>query len=209
MNDPLSYIIDRWDLQRASWEWMPIQIPNSSRTDLAKLFAELGYRKGAEIGTGRGTYAGRLARYNPMCRIYCIDPWETYDGLRDWTDADVLNEHWIAAKARLAQYPEVRIIRKYSMDALEKYPDNSLDFVYIDANHTFPYMAEDLFYWSKKVKPGGIVSGHDYLKQTRKDGMVQVREVVDAYTEAFDINSWFVVDECTLKRAGSFFWVKP
>lgn len=187
---------------------MPIYIPNSNRTDLAKLFAELSYRYGAEIGTGRGTYAGTLSRHNPKCRIHCIDPWDTYDGLRDWTDQDVLNEHWIAAKARLGRFPEVRIFRKYSMDAVRKYPDNSLDFVYIDANHAFPYIAEDIFYWEKKVRPGGIVSGHDYLKVPRKDGQIQVREVVDAYTAAFNIRKWFVVDECTLKRCGSFFWVK-
>ena len=208
MKSPQSYIIDKWDLKNATQSWMPIQIPNTNRTDLAKLFGELGYRKGAEIGTGRGTYAGTLARHNPTCRIYCVDPWETYDGLRDWTDADVLYEHWVAACSRLSRFPEVRIIKQYSMDALKRFDDNSLDFVYIDANHTFPYVAADVFFWEKKVRPGGIVSGHDYLKTTRKDGLVQVREVVDAYTEAFKIRQWFVVDECTLKRCGSFFWVK-
>ena len=207
MIDPLGHIIDKWNLRQASWEWMPIQIPNSSRTDLAKLFRELDYRSGAEIGTARGTYAINLARHNPKCRIYCIDPWETYDGLRDWTDADVLNEHWIAAKSRLAKYPEVRIVKKYSMDALKKFDDNSLDFVYIDANHLFPYVAEDIFYWSKKVKPGGIVSGHDYLYGSKKG--FHVTGVVKGYTEAFKIKPWFVVDECTNDRAGSFFWVKP
>jgi predicted O-methyltransferase YrrM len=209
MADPLGYIIDKWDLRYPlSQTFMPIQIPGTNRTDLAKLFGELGYRKGAEIGTSVGSYAIVLARHNPKCRIYCVDPWETYDGLNDWTDANRLNEHWIAAKSRLGQYPEVQIIKKYSMDAVKDFGDNSLDFVYIDANHEFPYVAEDIFYWAQKVKPGGIVSGHDYLKVPRKDGLVQVREVVDAYTEAFKIRKWFVVDECTLKRAGSWFWVK-
>jgi hypothetical protein len=94
------------------------------------------------------------------------------------------------------------------MDALEGFPDNSLDFVFIDGNHSFPYVAEDIFYWEKKVRPGGIVSGHDYLDVPRKDCVIQVREVVDAYTEAFKIKKWFIVDECSKKRCGSFFWVK-
>ena len=209
MIDALGYIIDKWDLRYStSQTWMPIYIPNSSRTDLAKLFCELGYRKGVEVGTARGSNAITLARHNPKCRIYCVDSWETYDGLNDWTDAKRLNEHWITAKARLGAFPEVRIIKKYSMDAVKKFDDNSLDFVYIDANHEFPYVAEDIFYWAQKVKPGGIVSGHDYLTVPRKDGIVQVREVVDAYTEAFKIKKWFVVDECSQKRCGSFFWVK-
>jgi hypothetical protein len=38
------------------------------------------------------------------------------------------------------------------MDALNDFEDDSLDFVYIDGNHEFPYVAEDLFHWSKKVR---------------------------------------------------------
>ena len=208
MNDPLSYIIDKWGLKYAPKSSMPIQIPNTTRKDLARLFAELDYRKGAEIGTGRGSYATILARYNPKCRIYCIDPWETYNGLSDWTNQSVLNEHFTSAKSRLSKFPEVRIIKKYSMDALKKFPDNSLDFVFIDANHAFPYVAQDVYFWSQKVRPGGIVSGHDYLKVPREDGHVQVREPVSAYVEAFNIKTWFVVDEGSAKRCGSWFWVK-
>jgi len=206
--DPVGYIIDKWGLKHAPMSSMPIIIPNSNRKDLAGLFAELGYRKGAEIGTGRGSYALILRKRNPECRIYCIDPWETYDELKDWPDQNVLNEHLISAKARFSHFPEVSIIRKYSMDALSDFPDNSLDFVYIDGNHSFPYVAEDIFFWEKKVKPGGIVSGHDYLKVPRTDCVIQVREVVDAYAEAFKIRKWFVVDECSAKRCGSWFWVK-
>ena len=208
MKEPTGYIIKKWGLQNASGWRMPIQIPNTTRKDLAKLFAELGYRKGAEIGTSKGSYASILARCNPECEIYCVDPWETYNDLTDWTDEVVLNEYWEIAKARLSKLPKVHIIKEYSMNALHNFDDESLDFVFIDANHAFPYVAEDVYFWSKKVRPGGIVSGHDYLKAVREDGVVQVREVVDAYTRAFWINRWFVVDECSLKRAGSFFWVK-
>ena len=60
------------------------------------------------------------------------------------------------------------------------------------------------------MRPGGIVSGHDYLKVPREDGLVQVKEAVKeavkGYTDAFNISPWFVVD---VRRAGSFFWVKP
>jgi len=94
------------------------------------------------------------------------------------------------------------------MDAVKMFDDGSLDFVYIDANHEWPFVTQDIFYWSKKVRSGGIVSGHDYLKVKRPDGLVQVKEVVHAYAEAFDISPWFVIDECIEKRAGSWFWVK-
>ena len=207
MKDPLGYILDKWGLDIDAP--LPIEIPDSSRTDLAKLFSELGYRKGAEIGTARGTNALTLKRNNPELELYCVDAWSTYDGCNDFTDQQVLNEYYAGARHRLKPYKGIEIINEFSMDAVKQFKDKSLDFVYIDANHEFPYVAEDLFYWSKKVRPGGIVSGHDYLKTTRTDGMVQVREVVHGYTEAFNISPWFVVDKCSLKRAGSFFWVKP
>jgi len=208
VTDPLGYIIDKWKLKHVLGNDPPIMIPDKNRTILAGLFNILGYKRGAEIGTAKGGYARTLAQFNPECSLYCIDPWESYSELKDWQDQDQLDEYYLGAKWRLRSYPEVRIIKSYSMDALSQFDDDSLDFVYIDANHGFPYVAEDVYFWSQKVRTGGIVSGHDYLRVPRKDGVVQVKEVVDAYTKAFNIKKWFVVDECTEDRAGSWFWVK-
>lgn len=206
MSESLNYIISKWDLDVN--QDLPIYIPDSNRVDLAKLFAELDYHKGAEIGTARGSYAITMSVNIPKLQLFCVDSWSTYDGLNDYTDQNQLDEYLSTAMRRLKSYKGVELIYAKSMDAVKQFKDESLDFVYIDANHEFPYIAEDLFYWSKKVRSGGIVSGHDYLKTPRKDGMVQVREVVHAYTEAFNIKPWFVVDKATLKKAGSFFWVK-
>ncbi len=52
------------------------------------------------------------------------------------------------------------LVRKLSMDALNDVPD--VDVVYIDANHVEKYASQDIEAWSKKVKVGGLVSGHDY-----------------------------------------------
>ena len=149
---------------------------------------------------------------NPKCKLYCVDAWAAYKGLDDYTDQNLLDEYAALALRRLKPYKNIEIINELSMDAVKQFEDETLDFVYIDANHQFPYVAEDLFYWAKKVRPGGIVAGHDYLEIPRDDGMIQVREVVEAYVEAFPhnlIKPWFVVDKCTVKRAGSFVWVKP
>jgi len=204
---PLEYIIDKWSVDVT--QEMPIMLPGTDRVTLARLFAELGYKTGAEIGTARGSYAITLSINIPRLKLYCVDAWSTYTGLNDYTDQNQLDEYLAHAMKRLEPYKGIEIVYSLSMDAVKKFADGSLDFVYIDANHEFPYVAEDLFYWSKKVRSGGIVSGHDYLKVKRKDGMVQVKEVVHAYTEAFNIKPWFIVDKCTLKNAGSFFWVKP
>ena len=208
MIDAVGYIIDKWDLRWGDFTLLPIQIPNTSRQDLAELFCELGYRTGAEIGIGTGTNAMTLKRKNPELILYCVDSWEIYDGIHDFTDPRQMKEFYVLATHRFKSYKDIHIINKLSMDAVKDFDDNSLDFVYIDANHEWPYVTQDLFYWSKKVRPGGIVSGHDYFKGQRADGLVHVREAVHSYAEAYHIKPFFVMDECTQERAGSFLWVK-
>lgn len=69
------------------------------------------------------------------------------------------------------------------MEAVKRFKNGSLDFVYIDANHSFNYVMQDLTEWSKKVRVGGIVSGDDYY-HFRKAGVI---EAVNAYTKAHSI----------------------
>jgi hypothetical protein len=81
------------------------------------------------------------------------------------------------------------------MEALGDFEDESLDFVYIDGNHEFRYIAEDLFEWTKKVKKGGIVSGDDYffLKKTVKANHWHVGYVLKAYLATFAIDNFYVL----------------
>jgi hypothetical protein len=74
--------------------------------------------------------------------------------------------------------------------------------VYIDANHDFDSVMMDLILWSRKVRSGGIVAGHDYDRSHMK-GVVPA---VDAYTKAHGIQEWFITDQ---KREASFIWMKP
>ncbi len=132
MNETLAYIIDKWDLNILAP--IPIQIPNSSRTALAQLFRDLGYRVGAEIGTLGGEYARNLKKNNPDLTLYCVDPWEIYDGIQ-YYDQNKLTEYYNRAVRLLEGYKNVHFIKKKSMDAVKDFEDNSLDFVYIDGNH--------------------------------------------------------------------------
>ena len=51
-----------------------------------------------------------------------------------------------------------------SIEASKKYEDNSIDFVFIDANHDYDYVKKDIEAWFPKVKTGGVIAGHDYHK---------------------------------------------
>jgi hypothetical protein len=55
------------------------------------------------------------------------------------------------------------MVRATSEIAADMFNDNSLDFVYIDANHAYDYVVQDIELWYPKVKKGGFICGHDYL----------------------------------------------
>jgi len=86
---------------------------------------------------------------------------------------------------------QAKLIKKVSMDALGDFEDNSLDFVYIDANHNFDFVMEDIIEWTRKVRIGGIVSGHDYYRSP----IFGVVVAVNAYMKAHKIRPWFILDD--------------
>jgi hypothetical protein len=182
------------------------------RDGLASLFCELGFKEGAEIGVETGGYSEVLLRANPGLKLYCVDPWKAYRGYRDHVDQKKLDHFYGVASARLEPLGGV-IVRKFSMDAVKDFKGGSLDFVYIDGNHNFSHVAQDIHEWGRKVKSGGIVSGHDYQKFKRPTE-VHVMCVVNGYTYSYGISPWFLttsketVDGVEQHTPKSYFWVK-
>jgi len=157
------------------------EIPDCSRDDLPQFFVEMGFKVGAEIGVYKGEFSEKLC--NAGLTLYAIDPWEKQESRYEHT------------KEVLASLPNCTIIRKTSMEAVDSFKDGSLDFVYIDANHEFRYIAEDLAEWSKKVRKGGIVSGDDYFyhKSGTHTDYWHVAFVLDAYTGAYGIRNLYLL----------------
>lgn len=187
----------------------PIEIPGMTRRDLAALFAELGFVIGAEIGVEQGLYSEVLCRANPGLKLYSVDPWQSYRGYRDHVSQEKLDAFMAAAKTRLAPY-NCRITRGFSAEVAIGFDDNSLDFVYIDGNHRLESVIEDISLWSKKVRPGGIVAGHDF-KKFKRQTYSHVVEALMAYTGAYRIQPWFVLGkriEEGRDSARSWMWVK-
>jgi predicted O-methyltransferase YrrM len=88
------------------------------------------------------------------------------------------------------------------MDAISDFEDSSLDFVYIDANHTYEAATEDIREWSKKVRPGGIVAGHDYVN-TEGYGVIQA---IHEHIQEKGIKTLFITSK---DRSPSWFYIKP
>lgn len=191
MNTPVNYIVKKFNLNLNQPQ--PVKIESIGRSGLAKLFAELGFKKGVEIGVDRGAFSEILCQANQKLQLFSIDAWSTSAFEDPLNTSEKMQKqfenHYQDAKRRLAHY-NCKIIRKKSLDAVKDFEDNSLDFIYIDSNHNFVEVASDIYRWEKKVKVGGIISGHDYLHfpPTRDN---HVKHVVDAYIRAFEISPYF------------------
>lgn len=173
----------------------PVRLKGFNRDHLAQLFAELGFKKGLEIGVADGQNSLRLCQNIPDLELWLIDPWESYD--RNPRGRKHQDHNWELAHERLEPY-NVHFLRGKSMERIHDIPDRSLDFVYIDGHHGFDFVMQDLIEARWKVRKGGIIAGHDYYR-FKWAGVV---DAVDAYTKAHMINEWFI-DDC---RETTFFW---
>lgn len=207
----LDHLLHNYNLDPAART--PIEIPNVGRDDLARLFGELGFKRGAEIGIERGVYSEVLCQSNPGVMLFCVDAWAAYPGYRDHVSQEKLDGFYEETKQRLAPFG-CQLIRAFSMEAVKQFEDQSLDFVYIDANHELPFVMFDLIEWSKKVRRGGIVAGHDYYQSTRQDTKNHVVYAVDAYVRSYRIKPWFLlgtkakVSGEVREKSRSWMWVK-
>ena len=162
---------------------MIIKVRKKNRLDLAKLFAVLNFKTGAEIGVRAGDYTELLCQNIPtLKKLYAVDPWEVVAEDQNSKAYGEIAQHryYDQAKRRLQKYPQVEIVRKLSHEAVRDISPNSLDFVYIDGAHTFDYVMLDLIEWTKRVKVGGIISGDDYYIMRHGN----VMGAVNAYCEA-------------------------
>lgn len=165
---------------------------------MASLFCELGFVEGVEVGTREGAFAKKLCTSNPNLSLTCVDPYMEYGS----ASKNESERRYKAALETLVQAGlRVQIMRQTSMEAVNRFKDSSLDFVFIDGNHDFEFVMEDIVKWSYKVKKGGIVAVHDYHPFVGCDVMV----AVNAYTRAKGINPWYV----TREQLATAYWVKP
>lgn len=195
----------------------PFEIPDCSRNDLPEFFKEMGYKVGVEIGVYKGAFTTHFARTG--LEIYGIDPWFPYEdfdivGDRRKSRQEFLYQH---SKRTLKPYKNVEIIRKTSLEAAKDFGNESIDFVYIDGNHKLRYVVEDLCEWSKKVKKGGAISGHDYIHPARTSfrwETLHVKFAVDAFIDAYRVNNWYVLGSKDGKEGEkrdkfrSYLWIK-
>lgn len=173
------------------------------RNELVNYFVELGFKKGAEIGVEQGVYSKVIC--DAGLGLFAIDAWQAYRGYRDHVDQKKLDGFYKKTKELLKSYDDCDVIKGFSLDIVKIFDNESLDFVYIDCNHEFQNVTNDIAEWGKKVKRGGIIALHDFKLFGGKYGLnsCHVKYVVEAWVKAHDIEL-----HVTKESNPSAFWIK-
>ncbi len=117
-----------------------------------------------EIGTFKGDFADFILKMEPS-KLHLIDPWiSIMDVPARWhaIPQDQMDEIKSQVYSRFASDARVQIIEKYSIDGLDDFDDDSIDWIYLDANHSYSFIEQDLTNWWDKLKPGGFLCGNAY-----------------------------------------------
>ena len=164
----------------------------------------------AEIGVFAGDLSKRLLGQRDDLTLTMIDSWsgtpspemaETGDFHSTLNQEKQDDYYQITKFATSFAQDRARIIRKSSADAAREIEDNFLDLVFIDADHSYEGCKTDIEVYYDKVKPGGIISGHDYNHQGWKFGPM-VKKAVDEFIaqkslvlELGEDYTWFAVKQ--------------
>jgi len=121
-------------------------------------------KKGVEIGVLNGELSKNILE-NWDGILYMVDVWRKLG--EEYNDISNMDEPLNEIKSTITNIKGLEdrgvMIRATSKIASEMFNDESLDFIYIDANHAYDFVKEDLNLWFPKLKKGGVFSGHDYL----------------------------------------------
>lgn len=141
---------------------------------------------GAEVGVFDGCTSEVLLRELPELRLWLVDPWKPYEGksvLGDMTAEQLekarIRAMWWTEFARDRRF----VLREASPRPASRFADASLDFAFIDGNHLYEAVRDDIAAWWPKIRPGGLLTGHDYGIYRDAEGLWGVRRAVDEFAD--------------------------
>tara|TARA_Y100000385_G_scaffold172907_1_gene178988 strand:+ start:97 stop:843 length:747 start_codon:yes stop_codon:yes gene_type:complete len=158
---------------------------------------------GVEIGVLKGDFSKQILENWNCSKYYLVDLWSnqltktntatvTYE--EGWaSDEKIHNENYSAMLENTKKYKEkINIIRNYSHLAAVTFEDESLDFIYLDADHSYEGLKTDLMYWYPKLKKGGLIMGDDYhlkdLESMGDNGQFGVTKAVNEFCNKINKN---------------------
>jgi Methyltransferase domain len=117
-----------------------------------------------EVGVAEGNYSRVFLDMWPG-KYVMVDRWchiDGYDDVMNGPDEEHEQRHHQAMLVALKHQGRCSVLRMDSVAAAAWFDDRSLDFVYLDGDHSLAGCTRDIAAWAPKVKVGGILAGHDY-----------------------------------------------
>jgi predicted O-methyltransferase YrrM len=153
------------------------------RNQLGNLLTHLNFTNAAEIGVQKGLFSKTILSNWPIGHLTLIDSWENmnndlYDDIANVSNEEHLNNLNYAKENLKTYFKQYTIIKGYSSTVVHEFKDDSFDLVYLDANHEYNHVYEDISLWINKVKNGGLLCGHDYLDGNLYEGNFGVKSAV-------------------------------
>ena len=120
--------------------------------------------KGVEIGVFKGEFSKHILN-KWEGTLYMVDVWRPlgneYED--DSNHKDHLDDYQETMENIKGFEDRGIMVRATSEVAVDMFQDESLDYIFIDANHAYDFVVEDINLWFPKLKKGGMFSGHDYI----------------------------------------------
>ncbi len=136
---------------------------------LVRLLKDRPHERGCEIGVRNGVTTLHLLKSLPGLKtMYCIDPWQVE------TEDSPASVKWPIRRFNTFKRwsrpvrDRIVVLRKYSQDARDDIKPNSLDFIFIDGDHRYDPVMNDIRLALLWVKPGGLIAGHDFINGVGK-----------------------------------------
>ena len=142
--------------QETQSRWLPGE-------DIPELIAHISNPIGIEIGTAEGITTEYLLSSISDLKLYGIDPYTDYIDWDDRQPDQIGNKEQFLAKTEMYSDRFIHI-KKSSNDVVDMFEDESVDFIFIDGDHSYNQVLKDCINYWPKVKIGGILIGHDFSK---------------------------------------------
>lgn len=154
------------------------------------IFKQLGCKVCGEVGVQRGKNAKAILDGISPSKLHLIDPWITFDK-NIYPDSankkqDVQDTFFDEVKCNFAkEIHEQRVIihRELSTQALSFFDSDYFDFLYIDGNHTYEFVLNDLYYAQRVTMKDRYICGHDFVPQKKHGRWPSVYNAVMRFME--------------------------
>lgn len=153
-----------------------------------------------EVGVWKGKFSSMLLSKSPK-KLILIDPWraeEALDGRWYSQNQEFMDHIFEGVNKKFMDDDRVSIYRGTSLSFT---PAEKYDLVYIDANHSYEYVKQDLEYWWPHIAPGGYLTGDDWGwtdKHCQKGPTPAIKEFCKKYNLNYSVKDrtqWIIKKE--------------